>query len=197
MCKSKYGIETIVDVIESSEKVGILETAENFNIPYHTINNWRRVYNHPNVYPNHAITKYYANNTNSTVVTTPDKIEVKAENDSVDVELKVEVKREIKGSYEMHNSKQRSYMPEFKEFAVALAKKIGEKEAAEELGIRETAIPEWRSKLKWEGIRKDNLMKSLEKDNYELRRKISELKSENGQLRKYIGDNYIATILQN
>ncbi len=202
MCKRKYEVEIMVNAIKLSNEIGSTEAALSLGIPYYTITEWRKIYHHPTLYPRHAITRHFQGHSDPRITeaytnASPDKIEMKAENDSVDVELKVEVKREIKGSYEMHNKNQRSYMPEFKEFAVALAKKIGDKEATEELGLRETAIPEWRSKLKIEDIRKGDRIKFLEKDNDELRRKASELKSENFQLRQYISNNYIASILQN
>ncbi len=115
----------------------------------------------------------------------------------IEVDIDTTLIREIKGSYDMRGKTFKSYMPEFKEFAVALAYKIGDKEASEELGLRETAIPEWRSKLKWERIGKENRMKFLEDTIKDLRQEISNLKSENRNLRQHISDNYIASILQN
>lgn len=214
MCKSIYSPEVMIDAIELGKQIGMLKASQKLHIPYTTAVNWRKVYNHPEAFPSHAITKHYASLSNSKTEITPDKIELKAENESVDIELKVAVKpdvtKEIKGSYEQLHNNSRSYMPEFKEFAVALADKIGDEAATVELGLRNHHIANWRSNLNCELKEARRIIQSLQADKKELQKQIANLDKsltkavsaqyENEQFRKYIAsritDEVISSILQ-
>lgn len=201
MCKSIYSPEVMIDAIELGKQIGMLKASQKLHIPYTTAVNWRKVYNHPEAFPSHAITKHYASLSNSKTEITPDKIELKAENESVDIELKVAVKpdvtKEIKGSYEQLRNNSRSYMPEFRAFAVALANKIGKKEAAAELGLKNSQIAHWIGDAKWQ-TSQEELKKQREGDWTRKRsEKLKTLQEENDKLRQYISNNIINSILQN
>lgn len=220
MCKRKYELETILDVLNMADEIGATQTAIKLNIPINTVNGWRRVKSMPEIYPNHIITRHFQdlghnNPTLTEMYTSPDKIEIKAENNSASVELKVDVKpdttKEIKGSYEQLHNNSRSYMPEFKEFAVALADKIGDEAATVELGLRNHHIANWRSNLNCELKEARRIIQVLQADKKELQKQVDNLNKrltkalatqyENEQFKKYITsritDEVIASILQN
>lgn len=220
MCKRKYELETILDVLNMADEIGATQTAIKLNIPINTVNGWRRVKSMPEIYPNHIITKHFqdlghSSPTVTEMYTSPDKIEIKAENNSASVELKVDVKpdatKEIKGSYEQLRNNSRSYMPEFKEFAVALADKIGDEAATVELGLRNHHIANWRSNLNCELKEARRIIQVLQADKKELQKQVDSLNKrltkamtveyENEQFKKYITsritDEVIASILQN
>ena len=220
MCKRKYELETILDVLNMADEIGATQTAIKLNIPINTVNGWRRVKSMPEIYPNHIITRHFqdlghSNPTVTEMYTSPDKIEIKAENNSASVELKVDVKpdttKEIKGSYEQLHNNSRSYMPEFKEFAVALADKIGDEAATVELGLRNHHIANWRSNLNCELKEARRIIQVLQADKKELQKQVDNLNKrltkattteyENEQFKKYITsritDEVIASILQN
>ena len=220
MCKRKYELETILDVLNISDEIGTTQAALKTGIPINTVNGWRRVKSMPEIYPNHIITRHFqdlghSNSTLTEMYTSPDKIEIKAENDSASVELKVDVKpdvtKEIKGSFEQLRNNSRSYMPEFKEFAVALADKIGDEAATVELGLKNHHIASWRSNMNCELKEARYTIKNLQRDNEELQKRIRNLDKqlakaisaqyENEQFKKYIAsritDEVIASILQN
>lgn len=230
MCKRKYELETILDVLNMADEIGATQTAIKLNIPINTVNGWRRVKSMPEIYPNHIITRHFQDlgHSNPTVTeiyaspdkitemyTSPEKIEIKAENNSASVELKVDVKpdvtKEIKGSYEQLHNNSRSYMPEFKEFAVALADKIGDEAATVELGLRNHHIANWRSNLNCELKEARRIIQVLQTDKKELQKQVDNLNKrltkamtaeyENEQFRKYITsritDEVVASILQN
>ena len=118
------------------------------------------------------------------------------EKGNVDVNVNVNVKKEIAGIYDIIGTR-KDYMPEFRIFAVALSKKIGKKEAAAELGLRDTYISKWMGDIehqKWADKRRKD------KDNdfaLEQREKIKALQDENNKLRQHISNHLFASILQN
>ena len=135
------------------------------------------------------------------VKTLPENINIKTENDSVDIDIKIHTKREIRGSYDLGSSDVKRYIPAFRQFAVALAKRIGKQEAAEELGIKETNITRWMGMDNKYWALQESLMRFYQNRadvvRNSLQPKIDELQEENEKLRKYIKDNIVASILQN
>ena len=135
------------------------------------------------------------------VKTLPENINIKAENDSVDIDIKIHTKREIRGCYDLGSSDVKRYIPAFRQFAVALAKRIGKQEAAEELGIKETNITRWMGMDNKYWALQESLMRFYQNRadvvRNSLQPKIDELQEENEKLRKYIKDNIVASILQN
>lgn len=84
--------------------------------------------------------------------------------------------------------KNRTFTEEFKQEAVNLARKIGNSEAARQLGINETNIRSWKKK---QGPQAGPVLKSnvksyheLEKENKKLQKEIGYLKEINKVLKK-------------
>lgn len=164
MCKSIYSPEVMIDAIELGKQIGMLKASQKLHIPYTTAVNWRKVYNHPEAFPSHAITN---------------------------------VTKEIKGSYEQLRNNSRSYMPEFRAFAVALANKIGKKEAAAELGLKNSQIAHWIGDEKYAKSRIDLKKKQEAEWTRKRSEQLKALQEENDKLRQYISNNIIDSILQN
>lgn len=118
------------------------------------------------------------------------------ETGNVDVNVNVNVKKEIAGIYTMIG-KRKDYMPEFRAFAVALAKNIGKKEAAAELGLKDSQVAHWIGDEQY-AKQREKLKKERDADC--VRKRLEELKTlqeENDKLRQYISNNIINSILQN
>ena len=134
------------------------------------------------------------------IKTSPENINIKAENDMVDIDIKIHTKREIRGSYDLGSSDVKRYIPEFREFAVALSRRIGKSEAAEELGIKETNITRWMGMDNKRRAIYDAMMRFWKKRadvvRDALQPQIDKLQEENDKLRQYIKDNIVTSILQ-
>lgn len=118
------------------------------------------------------------------------------ETGNVDVNVNVNVKKEIAGIYTMIG-KRKDYMPEFRAFAVALAKNIGKKEAAAELGLKDSQIAHWIGDEQWAKSRIDLKKKQDQDFVHKTVEELKALRDENDKLRQYISNNHIASILQN
>ena len=118
------------------------------------------------------------------------------ETGNVDVNVNVNVKKEIAGIYTMIG-KRKDYMPEFRAFAVALAKNIGKKEAAAELGLKDSQIAHWIGDEQYAKSRIDLKKKQDAEWTRKRSEEIKTLQEENDKLRQYISNNIINSILQN
>jgi len=78
----------------------------------------------------------------------------------------------------------RSFTDEFKSEAVALADKVGVKEAAEQLGLQSTQLYGWRSRANQAGQR-SVAEQSLATENARLKRQLAEKEQEVALLKKW------------
>ncbi len=118
------------------------------------------------------------------------------ETGNIDVNVNVNVKKEIAGIYTMIG-KRKDYMPEFRAFAVALARKIGKKETAAELGLKDSQVAHWIGDEQWAKSRIDLKKKQDQDFVHKTVEEAKSLREENDKLRQYISDNIINSILQN
>ena len=84
---------------------------------------------------------------------------------------------------ESKKCRRRKYSPEFRQEALALAKKIGVAKAAKELGLHESQLYDWRSKARLEQNQND-AEQNLAAENARLKRLLAEKAEEVDILKK-------------